>query len=212
MNYNEIRAESLRIMFSGAEIDVEVNGEENGSRVGLSLLENDENIGSFLKNMRGSINRCFSLIEAKGVLPDRTVSLDVTCDGAIGSAELPDDCYSPIKIAMHSGYSARANVTWRREGNEILIYDCDPEAIYVLIYKPRIKRLKKGLDDFCEIDLPENIAEHIPYFIKGDLFREDEPSEAAEARNWFEAAMSELSFSREGEQRSVETLYGGMMS
>ncbi|MBQ8399329.1 MAG: hypothetical protein IJX08_05090, partial [Clostridia bacterium] len=39
---------------------------------------------------------------------------------------------------------------------------------------------------------PDDIACHIPCFIKGDLYRDDEPDEAGEARNFFEAAMEEI--------------------
>ena len=57
--------------------------------------------------------------------------------------------------------------------------------------------------------MPEHIAAVIPYWIKGELFREDEPNEAAEARNWYETAMSGAQARvsrREGRVRDVYSM------
>ena len=64
-------------------------------------------------------------------------------------------------------------------------------------YSTRIVELRDGritndTDNELELDIPNSIASQIPLFIKGDIYREDEPNEASEARNWFESAMNEL--------------------
>ena len=58
-----------------------------------------------------------------------------------------------------------------------------------------------------ELDIPNGIAEQIPYFIKGDLYRDDEPNEASEARNWFEAAMDAIITGRTNRTGRVCTKY-----
>jgi hypothetical protein len=94
-----------------------------------------------------------------------------------------------------------------REGNSIIIRDYDESGEYRVLYRPKIQRITSGTDEESEIDIPDNIACHIPYFIKGELFRVDEPDEAAEARNWFEAAMAEVKLMEEGRQARVTHKY-----
>lgn len=210
MTYNEVRAEALRLMFADSDVNVDIEQDDAlGLRVGLSLLEDDENIGPFLKNMRGSVNRCFSVIESKGVLPDRSAIVSPYFDGDFSTFDLPYDCYFPVRLAKYGNDGIFGNIAFERQGGNILIADYDINSTYVLIYKPKIKRLFSGVDDFEELDLPENVASFIPFYIKGELFRDEEPNEASEARNWFEAAMSELMTRQDGEQRSVEAVFGG---
>ena len=212
MTYNEVRAEALRLMFSDSDVEVDIEQHNDfGLRVGLSLLEDDENIGPFLKNMRGSVNRCFSVIESKGVLADRSALALPSFNGSFSSFDLPEDCYTPVRLARYSEDSVFGNVAFERQGEKIVIPDYDINSTYVLIYKPKIKRLSFGVNDFEELDVPENVASFIPFYIKGELFRDEEPNEAGEARNWFEAAMAELMTRQDGEQRSVETVFGGMI-
>ena len=78
-----------------------------------------------------------------------------------------------------------------REGN-VLVFENVSDVKYILIYKPKLTRIKSYDSNDTELDIPEDIAAHIPYFIKGDLYRDDEPGEAAEARNWYEQATEEL--------------------
>ena len=213
MKYNEVRAEALRLMFSDSDVNVDIEQEDAlGSRVGLSLLEDDENIGPFLRNMRGSVNRCFAIIEAKGVLPDRTVLVLPSVQGQISSFELPQDCYTPIRLARYGEDFVEGSVAFERQGDRVIIPDYDVDSTYLLVYKPKIRRLPFGVGDFEELDLPDNVASFIPFYVKGELFRDEEPGEAGESRNWFEAAMAELMTRQEGEQRSVDTVFGGMMS
>lgn len=212
MTYNEIRAETLRLMFADMDIDVDIEQHDDlGSRVGLSLLENDENIGPFLKGMRSSINRALSFIEARGVLPDERMEIELDFSGAFPCFELPLRCYHPIRVARIDENGVCGNVAFERQGARIFISDADTGASYALIYKPRIDRILPGVCDFDEVKIPEGIASVIPYFVKGELFRDEEPGEAGEARNWFEQAISEMMVRQDGEQRTVATVYGGMI-
>ena len=78
---------------------------------------------------------------------------------------------------------------------------------YTVIYKPKLERITSITDDFVELPIPENIASHIPYFVKGDLYRDDEPNEASEARNWYEAAMEAILESKVNKVNKVQSIY-----
>lgn len=48
------------------------------------------------------------------------------------------------------------------------------------------ERLTKGTDDETILPIDEELSELIPYFIKGELYEEDNPQQASIAKNYFE--------------------------
>lgn len=63
---------------------------------------------------------------------------------------------------------------------------------YKVMYHPKALRLKISDLDTMEINYPEDILDCVPYFVKADLFEEDNPSLAVLARNTFEQYAEEL--------------------
>jgi hypothetical protein len=96
---------------------------------------------------------------------------------------------------------------YRREGDVIVLDHIGEGESYKVVYKPKLKRITAYTDDMEELDIPENIASHIPYFVKGDLYRDDEPNEASEARNWYEAAMEAILESKVSKVNKVQSIF-----
>ena len=48
------------------------------------------------------------------------------------------------------------------------------------------ERLTKDTNNDTELEIDENLCELIPYFIKGELYEEDNPQQASIAKNYFE--------------------------
>ena len=71
--------------------------------------------------------------------------------------------------------------------------------------------LKKSLTnedaDTDDMWLPDYIARLIPYFIKSDLYQEEEPDLAAAARNLFEASLDDIKTQRQMNQSFVHQTY-----
>jgi hypothetical protein len=99
------------------------------------------------------------------------------------------------------------DLDYRREGNVLVLQYFDRDGTYRALYYPRIKRLNDLSGYLEEVEIPDEIACLIPYFIKGDLYRDDEPNEASEARNWFEQGLDELSLQRAEKYGSVLTVF-----
>lgn len=60
-----------------------------------------------------------------------------------------------------------------------------------------------------EIDfIPEELQEIIPYFIKGELYQEDEPNMASSSMNYFESLLDDYLDNRPPTQEKVKILYG----
>ena len=100
-----------------------------------------------------------------------------------------------------------ADIGFRREGNAIVLPTIGFGERYIVLYHPTIPRITAATAEETDLPIPDNIAAHIPYFIKGDLFRADEPNEASEARNWYEAAMDAIATKTEGRITSVKNIY-----
>lgn len=206
MTLGEIKIEALKLMFAGFETELTA---QNLEQYGFD----SDNYRMYLSGMPGAINRCFSRLEDLMVLPSRSARLD-RADASVTpaflrfdlSALLPD-FYDVDRVILENEDGVyNGNCEFMREGNVIVLGN-DEDAVYTLLYKPSIKRLSQHADNSQELPLPEGIASLIPYFIKGDLFREDEPAEAAEARNWFESQIQTYVLRSEGHPERVKTVY-----
>ena len=60
-----------------------------------------------------------------------------------------------------------------------------------------------------EIDfIPEELQEIIPYFIKGELYQEDEPNMASASMNYFESLLDDYLDNRPPTQKKVRIVHG----
>ena len=92
------------------------------------------------------------------------------------------------------------------ETNTTMLID-KREGTYVVVYHPELERLTPDADDEVEIPLPERIASIMPYYIKGDLYTEDEPGIAASSRNLFESLIDEINMITKTRQNKVKSIY-----
>lgn len=206
MKLGDIKVEALRLMFMGGAMEIGAD----------QLLDyaDDTTYGYYLSRMPGAINRAFSVIERRHVLPVKAVRLTSDCHGMARfdlKAAAPD-LYDVERITYESDGYYDTSVDYHLEGGALIVHDFEKDAAYTLLYYPSIKRVSAGTPDTEEIDLPDEIAEVIPYAIKGDLFRADNEGEADAARAFFEAALHEIALSHvHGSQGAVRTTYGGLL-
>ena len=191
MKLGDIKIEALKLMFVNYNSDISIES--------LEQLALDENYGSYLVNMPGAINRCFSSLEDKRVLPVKSYTLQPSEGLASGSfmrynlSDILSDYFDIERLVCVTGDGEYVGEhDYQKEGDTLVIPDYDEDNTYTLLYYPKIQRITSLTSDETELDIPDNIAAHIPYFIKGDLYRDDEPNEASEARNWYEAAMDAI--------------------
>jgi hypothetical protein len=190
MKYGEIMIESLKLMFPSARDEITLTN--------LDVYFLDHGYKSYLFNMPGSINRCFSRIEEKGILPPRVRTLD-NADGKRSVSFIRFDLYALIDdfcelervICEKADGEYCGAHPYRREGNVIAL-EIEEGAAYSVVYRPSVKRITDATDKDEEIAIPESICSLIPYYVKGDLYRDDEQNEASEARNWFEQETDEM--------------------
>ena len=78
----------------------------------------------------------------------------------------------------------------------------EDEELFCFEYTPKTQLITKETDNLMELNVPEEMARMIPYFVKADLYELDEPELSATARNIFESALTEyVSFGMARKQR-----------
>lgn len=206
MKLGDIKIEAMKLMFVNYNIDFHIDE--------LESLSQDESYGSYLVNMPGAINRCFSSLEEKGVLPVKAYALREE-DGLVSGAfirfdldTLIEDYFDIVRIVCEdSRGNYEGDYDYQMEGHTLVLAAPSEGESYQVLYKPRLERINAMTSNDTELPIPENIASHIPYFIKGDLYRDDEPNEASEARNWYEAAMEADLESKVDKVSKIKTVY-----
>ena len=204
MKLGEIKIEALKIMFADYTSDIDIDD--------LQELKTDENYGRYLSSMPGAINRCFSRIENSNATPLKKVTLQKS-SGTVANGRIRFDLSSLFsdfgrvdRIIYETKYDYNGNCDYIMETDSIIILE-EKDEDYILIYSPMLARITNSTDDNTEIQLSDKVACLIPYFIKGDLFREDEPIEASEARNLFEASLEALNNEIQRRQTKVRQIF-----
>lgn len=206
MTIGEIKAQALKLMFVTYTDDIRAED------IDEMLLQ--ENYRPYLLNMTGAINRCLSDIECRRVLPTRAYALDPLCGCAgrcvrrFALSRLLTDFYDVCRLIAEGAYTYDGDHPYFMEGETLVLRGMDEDTDYTLLYYPKLDRLSGNDDNASELaGVPEEIAALIPYYIKGDLYREDEPNEASEVRNWYEMGMAALTPKRTERQGHVAAVY-----
>lgn len=205
MKIGTIKAEALKLMY--------LTGSDTVGAEDIDMLESEENLRPYLFAMTGAINRCLSDIEVRRILPTKTKRIGQSLSGTLVlSLSEITDFYDVERVSAAISGEYRGNVSFFTEGDFLMIPDADAGAVYTLIYHPKIRRLSGNEWNTEELEgIPDAVACLIPYYIKGELYREDEPNEAGEARNWYESGMALIHPVRDGVQDRVRTVYSQVM-
>ena len=212
MKLGEIKIETLMLIFPSVSIEVDTDNDEALNEALLDLKQ-DPNFADYLVGMTGAINRCFASLEGRGVLPTTGVTVKKEQCKKVGDNWLKLDISSLVpEIAQIEHIAVEKNGLYiprhdylRESATTILFKDIANE--YTLIYTPKIKRIKNITSAQEVIGLPDEIACLIPYYLKSELVRTDDSSEASSAREQYERGIMELVSYREGYQSSVDSVY-----
>jgi hypothetical protein len=203
MTLGDIKAQALQMM--GFDEYVDANNVDD--------FAEDDNFGPLLRQMWSAVNRCFADLETKRVLPLQRASLpSPTGKGTWRRFDYSgiSDLFEVVRLVMETNYGVDDDHPFLLEaGGTLRVNDYDDSANYVVLYRPKLKRLTACTDNSTEIDLPEALAAAVPYFVKSEVHRFDEPDEAGEARNFYEAAVEQYASRAEiSRQGAVQTVYG----
>ena len=205
MKLGEIKTEALKLMYTNGTQDI---GAED-----LEELKYNEDYADYLASMTGAINRCFADIERKRVLPVRRFKLSETNNEngflRYWLDELIPDLFDIERVVYSNAYGEyEPRADYHTEGRMLVLRNIDfKDEMYTVLYRPKLERIHSYSDDSSELNIPEEIAVAIPYFIKSELYMSDEPSEAEDARLKYETAMASIDENYSHRSGSVVSTY-----
>ena len=206
MTLNDIKIAALQLMFTNYSDDLRDQDVDDLT---------SEEYTQYLVNMDACINRCLGRLESAGVIAPKTLTL--TKQNGVESdyyvtydlATLASDFKDIVRITKKTQYEYLANVHYELEGDSLILPLLNSGETYTLIYRYRPARIAIGAESSTAINLPDSLTELIPYFIKAELYEEDEPKLATQARNIFESMLSQLIRNENSGQTSVYNHWEG---
>ena len=175
---------------------------------------------SRLKNIIEPINRAIDEAAKAYQLPKKTVVLTTTA-GTIGDyftrydldtivvTGFTNDVLRVEKVAYEYEDEYDAGVPIRKEGHNVLILPKLEYGTYIVTYSPTYSSrfTYDSLDTEVITDIPDDILGIIPYFVKGELFEEDNAQTALLATNKFHSYLANRTIERNERATSVKNVY-----
>lgn len=202
MKLGEIKLEALRIM--------NINNDGVLLVEKLGNLATEKRYGKYLNNMFNCINKAIDVINYRKVLPQERAELKdylVSSGGINNRFDVSTiknflSCDRIVYEDNKGNYCQR--VPFDKEGKTIVVSnEYNPEFL-ALVFNTKIENITEDLSDTEEIpNLPDEFARLIPYYIKFELYQEDEPDLALNAKSTFEQGIESLRV-YEDEQESFE--------
>ena len=190
MTIGEIKIAALKLMFANYAEDLAATNEDIGQ-----LMQN-ENYASYLLNMPESINRAVAFIHAMGKVPPKTFYLEDSMGlrddygfDRFNLAALIPDYERFVRLDKEYFGSYITSVPYRIENGNLLL-PASRVGLFIVRYQPRLEQYTTATNNETELELDGYLANIIPYYIKGDLYQDDEPNLAIEARATFERMLA----------------------
>ncbi len=210
MKIGEIKIEAIMLMFPSAQIAYSSSDDESILNSIYSLKSNG-NFCEYVNACVGSINRALSFIEAMGKSKTKSVIVaPEACEPLANKrlrvqlSRLSDDILSVEGVIMHGKESEK--IEHFVESDSSIIIDKIPKnSEYVLVYKSKIKRISQLTSDTYELDISEEIASAIPYYIKAELFEGEDSEGAKIAREKFKELLNLLPEPNSIEYKTVQS-------
>ena len=214
MKVGKIKIEALRLMFADLDPLISPNN--------ISDYETDDQYGDYLSAMTGSINRAINDIVSRKILPEKELEVPLGSGSRRGitlrlnlGAYLEDngknnDIYDISRVIRETDYDYDGAYPYRMEGKVMVLLAPDETAHYTILYYPKIKPVEE-YENTRDLKIPDEIAALIPYFVKGELYRQDEAGDASEAMAWYEQRIAALSPYSTGTQTHVASVYSQVL-
>ena len=233
MTLGEIKAEALRLMHIDMDVDAETVGniefDDNfgvlysGIVGAVNRALSDLEARRILPLKRALLGEAYSRRPQNGASrtsqngASRTSPPTVeVCEAVAGQVVyFPLDGIADLSLparltVIGEGYVVE-DCPYTFEAGRLRVMDYDKGAAYELLYHPRPARVKRDTPNGTVLEIPEVLVAALPYYVKADVFRIDEPGEANDARNWYENAVAQYaSLLHNGPQGSVINAFEGV--
>ena len=165
-----------------------------------------------------SINRAFHRLEQLRKLPSKSYVVNYDNNRLGNTINLTDDetnnfyinKISYIKNVLKKDQygNVETNTSYFIDGDILILPQLNRGESYTIIYQQIYEDINIGTLDTSVIDYPEYVLQCIPYFVKADVYQEDNASIAVLERNTFEAYASQIPSRDESVIREPLDVYG----
>lgn len=148
-----------------------------------------------------SINRAFLRLAQLKKLPVKNFKIYYDKENKLTSIfvdeELMKDVFSIKNVYLQDRYgNIKTNISYFFQENILILPNIPEGCVYTIFYNPNpivLQEPKKDeAVDTIDLEYPDEILNVIPYFVKADLYEEDDPQLAMYSRNLFESYASQL--------------------
>jgi len=205
MTFAEVKIAALKLMFASYDYLVAEN---------IKDYESDSNLNAYLYQMNESINRCFDRFLSDKAAPQAIVDFDdeeyeITEDDYFYYMDLTQitDLYRLERVMYITNGVIDISVDNLVQANVLVLPIKTGD--YKLVYTKKMPYITDDTEDSDEVDLPDEIVRLIPYFIKSELYEEDEPNLATVARSIFETGLIRVRVQNGNYQANIRDIFGG---
>lgn len=165
-----------------------------------------------------SINRAFHRLGQLKKLPSKSYVVNYDQNRVGNTITLTDDStnnfyvnkISYIKNVLKKDQhgNVETNTSYFIDGDIIILPQLCSGESYTIIYQPVYEDISVDTLDTSTIDYPEYVLQCIPYYVKADVYQEDNASISVLERNTFEAYASQIPSRNETIIRDPMDVYG----
>ena len=206
MKLGEIKLEALKIM--------NINNDSVLVLENMDAILGEKRYAKYLNNMFNCINKAIDVINHKKVLQKERVemaNLLIQQSGVNNRFDVSsiEDFMSVSRIVYEDENNYQERVPFEREGKLIVISNKYLPENLIMVYDTKIENITASIRDTDDVPgLTDELARLIPYYIKFELYQEDEPDLALTARNTFDQGIENLrAYDEEFESFNIEKVY-----
>lgn len=205
MTKGELITACVKLMYDNDDVQIDPE-----------VVSNESDYASRTVNIIESINRAFIRLSLLKKLPFKTFYINEETEYINKSKMLTrydltlliEDYSQYERVSKEDAFGEyNGNISVRFEGNCIVLPTLRTNEQYIIDYQPEVFRLKEDDLDTKVIPYAEKILSIVPYFVKADLYEEDNPNIADYARNLFEQYAMALPSNDNNQIREIQSYY-----
>ncbi len=198
MKLGEIKAEAINLMglLTGQSVDY----------TNIDTLLNDDTFASYLHAMNGSLNRALVRLYEAGLLGEASKIIESNDIGIDGYDVSQIEDYGKLERVYITDGNFRKPILANVVSGKIWLKPLSGKKYkYLIVYRKKAPFVKADAKSDDELNIPYEIGLKIPYFIKGELYADENASAAASAMSIFEQYLT-TALNDGGVQACVETV------
>ncbi len=163
------------------------------------------NLSYYMSRIDGAILRAFDRMLVVGALEEKCIFLeDVEKKEVVGYkvSNIINKGFFKCFKSLKGGYSSL--LPFAKVNGEYYLNRTKEDSAFIVYYED----IGNPQNDYDTVNLDERLIRIIPYYVKGELIEDEEPSLAAASKNTFETLLAELAPQDDSFNNKINCIYG----